>query len=131
MVPDKLRLCTPVVGPLTSEPAAVTLRRFNCNYHFSILQITGSLSLSWLSERWSWRGAAFLDGELAFDSALHEKLMLLEAAAMCTDKCTLQMQPSARPVHPRDRKQRTQTASHACCAWPSKSAGCARKIRTF
>ena len=42
--------------------------------------------------------AAGLAVERAFDYHLLEKRLLLEAAAC---ECTLQMQPSARPVYPR------------------------------
>ena len=41
VVPDKPRLCTPVVGSLTSEATALTLLRISCHCHFSSLQLTG------------------------------------------------------------------------------------------
>ena len=63
--------------------------------------------------------AAGLAAERAFDCHLLEKRMLLEAAA---SECTLQMQPSARPVYPRAGRPRSTCSSgqachpHACCA---------------
>ena len=60
--------------------------------------------------------------EPAFDYHLLEKRKLLEAAAC---ECTLQMQPSARPVYPRACRPRSTCSSglachpHACCACPS------------
>ena len=100
--------------PLTSESAAVTLRRFICNYHFSILQITGSLSLSWRSERCSWRGAVFLDGERAFDCPLHERLVLLEAAAF------VQTNVLSRCRHPRGPSiHATGNSAHKLPATPT------------
>ena len=41
VVPDKQRLCTPVVGSLTSEATALTLLRISFHCHFSSLQLTG------------------------------------------------------------------------------------------
>ena len=37
-VPDKLRHCSPVMGPLTSETTALRLLRINCHCHLSFLQ---------------------------------------------------------------------------------------------
>ena len=68
--------------------------------------------------------AAGLAAERAFDCHLLEKGMLLEAAAC---ECTLQMQPSTRPVYlracrPRSSCRRVPAPQRVC-----KFAGCARK----
>ena len=52
---------------------------------------------------------------------------------MRTEECTLQKQPSARPVYPSAFKPRSTCSSsrayhpHACCACPSAAPGCARE----
>ena len=79
--------------------------------------------------------AAGLAAERAFDCHLLEKRLLLEADAC---ECTLQMQPSARPVYLRAYRPRSTCSSgrachpHACYVCPSAGQQfcrllCARK----
>ena len=87
---------------------------------------------------------AGLAAERAFDNRLLEKRTVLEAAAACAevtvDRCSLRMQPSARPVYPRAWKPRSACSSgraachrawhpspHACgaCLGPSAAPGSA------
>ena len=66
--------------------------------------------------------AAGLAAERAFDYHLLEKRLLLEADAC---ECTLQMQPSARPIYPCACRPRSTCSSgrvchpQACCACPA------------
>ena len=66
--------------------------------------------------------AAGLSAERTFDCHLLEKRMLLETEAC---ECTLQMQPSARPIYPcacRPRSTCRVCHPRACCACPSAAA---------
>ena len=97
VVPEKPRLCTPVVGSLTSEATALTLLRISYHCHFSPLQLTGgSPAIANLALYNSQEVCTFEPHGLVAYIFMHTPLRYLQCRQL--DGCRPTNKPAKRPT---------------------------------